>query len=257
MTSPRILLIQFRLRAVTSEMELQSIAREVGPVLQVVPLSVLDSTIDWSKPAQLLSGYSGIILGGSGDFDFDGGRPCGDSVQQTSYQLLTQLSPLLDYVFSNDIPTLGICYGHQMIGAYKGAIVVHDEVQTKSRSHKVAVVDGGDQHPLYAGIPETFFAHYGHKDSLDRVPEGAILIVSGGEACKVSALRYQQNIYTTQFHPELTIDDMRLRVAATPGYLPEGVSVDEVFSDESCSCQILRNFGQLVLERESSMLTNL
>lgn len=244
-----ILLIQFRLRTITAEMEQQSIIREIGHTSQITPLSALDTTIDWNSPEQLLSPYGGVIFGGSGDFDFDGGRPAGDGAKQISYQLLAKLRPLLDYVFRHDILTLGICFGHQMIGAYKGATVVHDITQTKSRSHKVTVVAGAAEYPLCANVPETFFAHYGHKDSLDRVPDDATLMVTGGEECKVSALRYQKNIYTTQFHPELTRDDMRLRVAATPGYLPEGVSVDAVFSDESCSCQILRNFGQLVRDR--------
>jgi GMP synthase (glutamine-hydrolysing) len=244
-----ILLIQFRTRSVTAAMELQSIERELGDGVQVVSLSALDDTQEWCNPARLLGNYAGVIFGGSGDFDFDGGREPDDFVVETSYRLLEQLRPTLDHIFDHDIPTLGICYGHQIIGAYAGAHVVHDETQTKSRSHKVAVVVDPGTCSICVDVPQTFFAHYGHKDSLDRVPEGAVLVCSGGEGCKVSALRYKQNIYSTQFHPELTLDDMRLRVAATPGYLPEGVCVEEVFADDTAALAILRNFGRLVYDR--------
>lgn len=244
----QILLIQFRRRNVTADLERQSISRELGETINLVSVSALAPEYIWDNPAEMLRGYGGIILGGSGDFDFDGGRKRDDEALQTSYQLLVQLGPLLDYVFTHDIPTLGICYGHQIIGAYAGATVTHDEVQKKSRSHKVAVLVDTNLHRICANIPDTFLAHYGHKDSLDRVPEGAVLLCSGGDECRVSALRYKQNIYSTQFHPELTLDDMRRRVAATPGYLPEGVSVEEVFADETASGQILKNFGWLVEE---------
>jgi GMP synthase-like glutamine amidotransferase len=123
---------------------------------------------------------------------------------------------------------------------------VNDEIQKKSRSHEVSVVVDKDAYCICRDVPDTFYAHYGHKDSLDRVPEGAVLLMKGGEACKVSALCYKQNIFTTQFHPELTIDDLRLRVEATPGYLPEDVSIEELFVSGSTSNTILKNFGTLV-----------
>jgi GMP synthase-like glutamine amidotransferase len=73
--------------------------------------------------------------------------------------------------------------------------------------------------------------------------------MNGGESCKVSALCYKQNIFTTQFHPELTLADMQLRVEATPGYLPDGACVEELFTAENESNTILKNFSTLVRNR--------
>lgn len=171
------LLIQFRANAITAELEYQSVARELGDSLCVVPLSALADTPSWDEPAKLLRGYAAVIFGGSGDFDFDGGRKPDDYVVQTSYKILKKLRPLLDYIFLHDIPTLGICYGHQLIGAYAGATVVYDEVQKKSRSHKVAVVTSQETDRLWANIPTTFIAHYGHKDSLDRAASRSSIVV--------------------------------------------------------------------------------
>ncbi len=246
MKPSHILIIQFRVTAVTAALEKASIARELGDDVTVACLSALDEEINWNEPATMLAGIDGVIFGGSGDYDFDGGRSDDDQARATSYRLLEKLRPLLDYIFTHDIPTLGICYGHQIIGAYAGATVVNDETQKKSRSHEVAVMVDKDAYGICAGVPDTFFAHYGHKDSLDRVPEGAVLLMKGGDACKVSALCYKQNIFTTQFHPELTIDDLRLRMEATPGYLPEDVVLEELFVSGSTSNTILKNFGNLV-----------
>ncbi len=243
---PKILLIQFRHNPVHSELETSSIVRELGPAVATYRVSALDDSIDWNDPKSLLESYDGLILGGSGDFDFDGGRDVSDVAKVQSYTLLERLRPLFNYVFSVDFPTLGICFGHQMVGAYSGAVVRHDPLQKKSRSHKVFVV-AAEVPALLSGMPDTFYAHYGHKDSLDQVPAGATLLVQGGAECRVSALRYLENIYTTQFHPELTVDDMYKRLELLPGYLPEGVDVSAVFSDATESNRILRNFSELVM----------
>lgn len=246
-----ILLIQFRDRAVTANLERVSIERELGENIIIRTLSALDAQVAWNDPRALLADNVGVIFGGSGDYDFDGGRANDDEIRTVSYALLERLRPLFDYIFEHDIPTLGICYGHQMIGAYAGATVVNDVVQKKSRSHEVEVLVDKNAYSICTDMPDTFYAHYGHKDSLDRVPDGAVLLMKGGEACKVSALCYKQNIFTTQFHPELTLEDLRLRMEATPGYLPEGVTIDEAFVSGSASNTILRNFGSFVCNRLS------
>lgn len=249
---PKILLIQFRYNEQHRALERTSISRELGDDVTVECCSALDTELLWQEPAQLLRAYAGLILGGSGDFDFDGGRALLDDARVGSRRLLERLEPLFTYIFERDFPTLGICFGHQMIGAYAGAVVRHDPVQRKSRSHAVQVVA---QHhaTLLTGLPDSFDAHYGHKDSLDRVPNGALLLVHGGEACQVSALQYKNNIFTTQFHPELTIDDMRKRLELLPGYLPEGVAADDVFTSDRCSNGIVLNFAQLVMTLEKKV----
>ena len=242
---PKILILQFRKNAVHEALERESLARELGDQVVVEYRSALDDTIPWDDPEAILAPYHGLILGGSGDFDFDGGRSNHDASKQKSYELLERLQPLLAYVFAVDFPTLGICFGHQMIGAHAGATVCHDPSQKKSRSHTVAIV-AQESDRLLAGIPPTFAAHYGHKDSLDRVPDGATLLVHGGDQCRVSALRYGNKIYTTQFHPELILSDLHKRLEILPGYLPEGVSVEEVFVDDVASNKLLHNFATLV-----------
>lgn len=243
---PRILGIQFRRNPTSIEQEQACIVRETGVYADVTFLSALDESIDWSEPSAILTGYHGVVLGGSGEFDFDGNRSEDDPDRQISYHILERLTPLFRYLFDADIPTLGICYGHQLLGAFAGAQVYYDEAQKKSRSHEVKLMVDKHDYFLFSDLPDSFQAHYGHKDVLDRVPEGAVLLMNGGDECKVSALKYKENIYTVQFHPELTFDDMIARIENSPGYLPEGVLAEEVFKQDPDSNKILRNFGKFV-----------
>lgn len=244
-----ITVIQFRVSDASLRQEQASIRREINPSITLKFLSALDETLDWHFPETIISGSNGVILGGSGDFDFDGGRDMEDPARKISYELLGKLRPLFAYLFEHDIPTLGICYGHQMLGAFAGAQVHSDLTQKKTKSHEVKLLVDTNDHFLFSGMPDSFHAHYGHKDVLDRIPDGAVLLMSGGEACKVSALQYKKNIYTVQFHPELTYHDVVERIQSSPGYLPEGATIEEIFKDDGSSNTILKNFGTFVAHR--------
>jgi len=252
---PKILAVQFRRNQDSCEQEQAAFVREGGIYADIEFVNALNAAIDWHEPSALMAQYHGMILGGSGDFDFDGGRTEADIARQQSYHFLEQLRPLFQYLFDNDTPTLGICYGHQLLGAFAGAQVRSDVTQKKTRSHPVKLLIDKNDYFLFADLPDTFYAQYGHKDSLDRVPEGAILLMQGGDQCKVSALRYKNNIYTTQFHPELTLEDMLARMHASPDYLPEGVVAAEVFKASPDANRILRNFGKFVAMQAERSLT--
>lgn len=243
---PEILVVQFREKATAVEQEQSCIKRELGELVGTRFVSALDEAQVWDAPPAFLGNAQAVIFGGSGDFDFDGGRLDDDPAKKMSQVFLERLRPLLTYIFEHDVPTLGICYGHQLLGAFAGAQVKHDVIQKKTKSHRLSFVTDKDNFFLFADLPDNFEAHYGHKDVLDRIPEGSMLIMHGGETCKVAALRYKQNIYTTQFHPELRYEDIIERVKNSPGYLPEGVVAEEIFKNDPDSNKILQNFGTWV-----------
>lgn len=243
---PKILAIQFRKNITSVEHEQACVRRAISDNADVTFVSALNDSFNWEAPELFMEDFAGVILGGSGDFDFDGGRPDDDPDRAISYTILATLRPLFVHLFEYDIPTLGICYGHQLLGAFAGAQVINIPEQQKSRSHEIKLLIDGNNHFLFTDIPTSFHAFYGHKDSLDRVPEGATLVMAGGDQCKISALQYKKNIYTTQFHPELTLADMIERIKNSPGYLPEGVAVEELFKDGSDANKILKNFGAMV-----------
>lgn len=242
---PKILLLQFRMHAKAADLEKDSIGRELGDSVNLTTHCVL------SKTELLLNEvkkFDGVILGGSGDLDFDGGRDDFDTARLQSRLLLDDISPTLDYVFMNDIPTFGICFGHQLLGAFNNVDVHHDKTQHKMKTHEVDLLPGADSYSIIKNIPKTFAAHYGHKDVLDKVPVGATLLASGGDSCKISALAYGKNIFSTQFHPELSLDDLRMRVANIPNYLPEGCCLEDLYKEAREANKFLANFAKLVAD---------
>lgn len=238
---PTILLVQFRQTPQADQLEHSSILREVEAFADVVTVcGVQGDVLAGVKQAD------GVILGGSGDYDFDGARSVDDPIRRQTEALCRSLAPTLDYLFRNDKPTFGICFGHQLMGAFRGVGVYHDTSQSKQKTHTVALRPEGHEHRLCVALPPTFAAQYGHKDVLAHVPSGARLLAQGGEACRVSALAYSDNIISTQFHPELTIADMHDRVVHIPHYLPDGVAVDERYFDTPHARTMLHNFARVV-----------
>lgn len=247
---PKILAIQFRTNESVKLQEQASLQREVGVYTEVTFVDALDdAAASWQQPELMLEGFQGVILGGSGDLDFDGNRHHDDPSRRTSYELLDKLKPLFQYIFDHDIPTLGICYGHQILGAFAGAQVCYDEQQKKTGSYEVKLLVDKNNLFLFADLPDSFMAHYAHKDSLDRIPEGSVLLIDGGDKCRVSALQYKNNIFTTQFHPELSYEDAMEKIKQSPSYVPEGVIIEELFSKNPDSNKILCNFGRFVAEQ--------
>ena len=241
----KVLIIQFRKDKEWLEQEKGCFVREIGDEVEMDFLNALKSEIDWNDLVSDLENYHGVVLCGTGDLDFHGNRSDCDEIRLASQHLLKSMSPLLTYLLENDMPTLGICYGHQLLGAFAGVEVVYDEWQKKRCSCELEFLVDKTKYELLADLPDKFHAYYGHKDVLVSVPKDATLLLSGGERCKVAGLKYKNNIFTFQFHPELNYFDIKQRVNI-PGYLPEGVGLDEVFIKDDSTNMILRNFAKLV-----------
>lgn len=208
-------------------------------------VSSLDESLSWADPTLLLSNTRAVIIGGSGEFDFDGGRTDDDPARTTSHAILDRLTPIIQYVKEQKIPMLGICYGHQLVGEVYGARVVHDLTQNKVGTFAVELTKEGCEDPLFAELPREFLAQYGHKDSLSSLPAGAT-VLAVGERCRFSALRYGPLFYTLQFHPELTAQDSIEKLANSPGYLPEGGMPEDLIRESPEASTLIPRFLSLI-----------
>ncbi len=240
----KILLIQSRLSSVMIEAEHEGYSRILKDH-KVEALSTLDDSVSWSTPESWLVNYDAVIIGGSGDLDFDGGRAEHDEARIISQQLASKMRPFVEYLLTKDFPTLGICYGHQLVSECLGVKVINDHEQKKVGTYEVCLTAEGRQDRLLANLPDKFLAQYGHKDSLSTIPNGATLLATG-ERCRTSLLRFGHNFYTMQFHPELDSEEVRWKLQNSPGYLPEGVDLDDLVKDSDEASRIIPNFVNLV-----------
>ena len=158
-------------------------------------------------PADLeLDDYSAIIVGGS-PFDISTPEHKKTGIQQ---KIESDFHQLFDQVVTRDIPFLGACSGNGLLGNYLGT-----SISTKYREAvgcvTLDITAEGKQDPLLAGFPDQIDVLLGHKEAVDKTPEGAVLLMSGS-VCPVQMFRVGNNVYATQFHPEADADEFNLRI---------------------------------------------
>ncbi len=237
----RILVIQSRNNLETIVSEQDGYRRAVGEHGVVNFISSLDDSLPWNLPERIIESYDAVILGGSGDYDFDGGREHDDVARIISNQIVERIQNLIQYVIDRDFPFLAICFGHQIVSEVLGVKVIHDHSQKKAGSYHVTLTGEGRKDTLFSHLPETFFAQYMHKDSLSDCPNGATLLASS-DCCRASALRFGTRVYTLQFHPELTAEDLAWKLEDIPGYLHESIDPRSVVKPSPEASTIIPRF---------------
>lgn len=174
--------------------------------------------LDREWPSIQLADYSGIILGG-GPYNMSDPEEIKSAAQRRAEAWILRL---LDEVVATDFPFLGACYGIGTLGRHQGYDVGRDYPEPAGPL-TVDLTPAGQADPLFAGLPATFFAYGGHKEGLNSArlgPNGVLLATSA--AAPVQAFRVGENVYATQFHPELDYPGMctRLEVYQDVGYFP-------------------------------------
>ena len=242
----QVLLVQLRTNPRSIAREREQYARLLSPDAFLHTVSVHDILHGAVSLHDTARFHDAVIFGGSADFDIDGGRDEADHARATSRAILDAVAPLIDHILERDMPFLGVCYGHQLLAEHCGGTVAHDTAQKKIGTHTVLRTDAGRADPLFAPLPDVFYAQYGHKDSATTHPHGAVVLASS-PTCSFAALRYGNNVYTTQFHPELTAKDMRTRLANLPGYVPDASVLEEIFHESPEASRIVRLFCEKIV----------
>jgi GMP synthase (glutamine-hydrolysing) len=153
-----------------------------------------------------LDDFSGVILGGS---PFTTSVPK-EEKSEAQLRVESELSVLLDEVVARDFPLLGACYGVSTLGVHQGGLV--DGTYTEPVSAvTVTLTEAGRRDPLLGVLPQTFEAYVGHKEAVTSLPGHAVLL-AGSPACPVQAFKVRQNVYATQFHPELDVPGIHTRI---------------------------------------------
>jgi len=153
-----------------------------------------------------LDDWSGIILGG-GPFNISDPAELKSADQRRAEAEMRALA--LDVVAA-DFPFFGACYGIGTLGTLEGGLVDRTYGEPIG-SVQVTLSEDGRKDPLFEGLPETFDVFLGHKEAVTVLPRGGVLLASS-PACPVQAFRLRSNVYATQFHPELDVEGLCLRI---------------------------------------------
>jgi GMP synthase (glutamine-hydrolysing) len=173
--------------------------------LEAAPLPDLD-----------LTEYSGVIVGGS---PFTSSDPP-EHKSETQHRVEHELAGLLDRIVAQDFPFLGACYGVGTLGTHQGAVVDRTFGEPLG-AVEIGLTEAGIADPVLRGMPRTFTAFTGHKEACSSLPAHAVLLASS-QACPVQMFRIRDNLYATQFHPELDAEGLvtRIDIYRHAGYFP-------------------------------------
>jgi GMP synthase (glutamine-hydrolysing) len=176
-------------------------------------------------PALELDDYAGIFVGG-GPFN-SSAAPLEKSAVQ--HRVERELDLLLDEVVARDHPFFGACYGVGTLGVHQGGVIDGSYAEPIS-AVRIRLTEEGAADPVLAGMAGEFDAFVGHKEACSVLPPGAVLLASS-DTCPVQMFRVRQNLYATQFHPELDLPGLltRVRIYQHAGYFPPA-ELDEVLA---------------------------
>ncbi|MGV8905658.1 MAG: glutamine amidotransferase [Acetobacterium sp.] len=106
-------------------------------------------------------------------------------------------------IAQNNIPILGICYGHQLLAQTFGGSVGYHALGEEKGEVKIELTEAGKKDPLLGVLPDHFLAYAAHFQSVTKLPKNAI-VLARNDFEPYHAVSYGTNIWGVQFHPECT-----------------------------------------------------
>ncbi len=171
-----------------------------------------------------LSAVDGVVVGGS----------TAGVYEEDDHRWMKEQKELIRELVARDVPTLGICFGHQIVNEALGGTVEYSGVR---RANLVSAELGDD--PLFDGVSDVVPVL--HSDMVTETGEG-MEVVGSADYYDAFATRHRDApVWTVQYHPEFT---PRVK------HLGNDWTDNELSFAESNATRTLRNFYELA-KRES------
>lgn len=113
---------------------------------------------------------------------------------------LASARALIADAVSRDVPTLGVCLGHQLSTVALGGRVERNPSGRTVGVVPVSLTPEGRADPLLAGFDGHVAVHY-NDDVAVELPEGAVVLATLPDG-RPQAVRYGPSAWGVQFHPE-------------------------------------------------------
>ena len=100
----------------------------------------------------------------------------------------------------NEIPILGICYGHQILASMLGGIIESGE----NKEYGFTIITCEEDSVLFAGLELKQSVWMSHGDHVSKLPESCKITASSDTIKIASYESLDQKFFGVQFHPEVT-----------------------------------------------------
>jgi len=154
-----------------------------------------------------LAGYSALVVLGGHQHAY----PEPDGTPASPW--FPDLASLLRHAVREQVPTLGICLGAQLLAAAHNGTVEPAAAGPEIGPGLVAKRDAADSDPLFGPLPMLPDVLQWHGDEVTELPLGAVLLATS-TAHPVQAFRLGSAAWGVQFHPEADLPTLGAWVAA-------------------------------------------
>lgn len=139
-----------------------------------------------------LNDASGVILSGA-------------PILVTEVEMLPYVQKM-QWLKTTDLPVLGICFGHQLIGILHGAFA---SMMKPDRDWQT--IEAFESSPLLDRLPTEFQMMEDHCETIS-IPQGFDLIASS-DACVNEMMQHKEkSLFGVQFHPEVSGNHGRVMI---------------------------------------------
>lgn len=201
-----------------------------------LPVTVIDPRKN--DPLPELNNVAGAIITGS------------HSMVTDQEKWSENLGAWLRHAVADQVPVLGICYGHQLLAHALGGEVSNHPVGLEIGTVSITLNEQAKDDVLLGGGPGTFPAQVVHRQSVRTLPPGATLL-GGNEFEPHQAYRVGTCAWGVQFHPEFSPQAMSSYVnhmskqGRVAGQSAESV-LEKIRATEHAS-GVLKRFGALIV----------
>ncbi|MBI5160349.1 MAG: glutamine-hydrolyzing GMP synthase [Micrococcales bacterium] len=172
--------------------------REASVYSEIVPHTITAAEIRARNPA-------GLILSGGPASVYSDGAPAFDAA-----------------VWDLGVPTLGICYGFQVMAQQLGGEVAH----TGHREYGSTRVRLTETAGIFDGQPEEQVAWMSHGDTVQRAPEGFRVTATTAGIPVAAFADDERRLYGVQWHPEVKHSEQGQRVLEAFLHTAAGIPAD-------------------------------
>jgi GMP synthase (glutamine-hydrolysing) len=227
MAQPSILVIDGN-RAATRAQQVAAGGQPSGEAYAQVLESLAAVSCDIVRPAdgevrfasgRGLASYDGVAITGSALNVYEGGAHIERQID------------LAREVFAAGVPFFGSCWGLQVAVCAAGGRIRRNPLGREfGFARRIELGDAGRRHPMFTGKPAVFEAITVHRDDIEQLPDGAVVLANNDMGVQAIELRHGPGTFWgVQYHPEYSFGE----IAATALRYAAALIEDHLFADRA------------------------
>ncbi len=204
---------------------------------------------DWIRQGMGLSAPHVAVVDVASGEDLPPARACAGIAITGSHDMVSERLPWSERTAEwlcgavrAGVPTLGICYGHQLLAHALGGRVGYNPRGPEMGTTEISLQDSARTDALLSGLPRTLKVHASHSQSVLTLPPKAVLLASNPWD-ENQAFRIDDCAWGVQFHPEFDAGIMRAYCG------DDGPGSCRDIGETPLAADVLRRFAAIVTAR--------